>query len=635
MDGIFISYRREDSSGYAGRLYDRLSAHFGADRVFMDVEGIDPGTDFVDAIERAVLSCKVLIVLIGNDWISITDEQGRRRLDDQHDFIRIETGTALDRDIRVVPVLLDGAPMPRADELPTDLAALCRRQAIEIRHKQWEATTRNLIDTLEKIYHPDSPGFAAADQVRGAAAGEGVNPETEPGTMRRGIWVAAGVAGLVLAAMGVWLVLHTAPPLPSASVANPDAPVALRAASAPEPRASLVIEPGNIDFGRVAVGSSGSMRLTLQNTGDGDAVFAAPSLGGQKAGDIRVHNNCPDRLPASGKCAIELEFAPGTSGPVAASLKIGQVDGEQQVVALSGTAVQQPKVVIAAAEPVGGAGIGGVTTSAALSRSTVVTSASIAAINKSAMALSVGSGKPKPSSPPVATTISAASASARSLPSPKIRESAGTSVSPQQAQSTALVTADGKLPQAGEQWVYKVRGRWANTPLRTLEVAATGADNAGVTESVALINDKARKPVEQRSVPGPAAYITDSKELGTEFSPYLAAFGQLGEDTVWSDIPTPNSDSFWTGWHSTGEVTGRETVKVPAGEFSALKVEVWSARSGSGSSTENYTEPVRVHYQIWYAPQIKRYVKMVRSVVAKVGQTMDTDTFELVSYRQK
>ena len=91
VDGIFISYRRDDSAGYAGRLYDRLSAHFGADRVFMDVEGIEPGTDFVDAIERAVASCRVLIVLIGDEWLNAKDTSGRRRLDDPHDFIRLET----------------------------------------------------------------------------------------------------------------------------------------------------------------------------------------------------------------------------------------------------------------------------------------------------------------------------------------------------------------------------------------------------------------------------------------------------------------------------------------------------------------------------------------------------------------
>ena len=101
MDGIFISYRRDDSAGYAGRLYDRLAAQFGADRVFMDVAGIELGTDFVTAIEQAVGSCQVLVVVIGDEWLSTTDAAGRRRLDDPHDFVRLETGVALEREIRL------------------------------------------------------------------------------------------------------------------------------------------------------------------------------------------------------------------------------------------------------------------------------------------------------------------------------------------------------------------------------------------------------------------------------------------------------------------------------------------------------------------------------------------------------
>lgn len=138
--GIFISYRREDAAGYAGRLYDRLAGHFGAERVFMDVEGIEPGADFVEAIERAVGSCEALIVIIGDEWLS-AESAGRRRLDDPADFVRIETATALARGIRVVPVLVEGAVMPRADQLPADLAPLTRRQAVELSHKQWDAST--------------------------------------------------------------------------------------------------------------------------------------------------------------------------------------------------------------------------------------------------------------------------------------------------------------------------------------------------------------------------------------------------------------------------------------------------------------------------------------------------------------
>jgi hypothetical protein len=107
---IFISYRREDSSGWAGRLYDRLSQRFGGDNVFMDIDTIDPGLDFVEVIQQAVGSCDVLVALIGRHWLTSTDEQGQRRLENPEDFVRLEITAALERNIRVIPALLQGAP---------------------------------------------------------------------------------------------------------------------------------------------------------------------------------------------------------------------------------------------------------------------------------------------------------------------------------------------------------------------------------------------------------------------------------------------------------------------------------------------------------------------------------------------
>jgi len=102
MEGIFISYRREESAGHAGRIYDRLRERFGRDRVFMDVSAIEPGVDFVEAIDRAVGSCAVLLVIIGRRWLDCTDGAGRRRLDDPRDFIRLEVGTALRRNLAIM-----------------------------------------------------------------------------------------------------------------------------------------------------------------------------------------------------------------------------------------------------------------------------------------------------------------------------------------------------------------------------------------------------------------------------------------------------------------------------------------------------------------------------------------------------
>ena len=103
FSGIFISYRRDDSSGHAGRLADRLVEHFGRNRIFVDTDTIEPGEDFVTAIERAVGSCEILVAVIGRHWLSAG---GTGRLNDPNDFVRLEIATALRRDIRVIPVLV-------------------------------------------------------------------------------------------------------------------------------------------------------------------------------------------------------------------------------------------------------------------------------------------------------------------------------------------------------------------------------------------------------------------------------------------------------------------------------------------------------------------------------------------------
>jgi glycerophosphoryl diester phosphodiesterase len=130
--GIFISYRRQETAWPARQLYEVLVARFGSEAVFKDVDDIEPGEDFVERITEAVAACDFLLALIGPQWLTITDATGARRLDDPEDFVRLELSAALSRGVRVVPILVDGARMPRADELPPDLAAVTRRQAVEI-----------------------------------------------------------------------------------------------------------------------------------------------------------------------------------------------------------------------------------------------------------------------------------------------------------------------------------------------------------------------------------------------------------------------------------------------------------------------------------------------------------------------
>ena len=127
MPGIFISYRREDTAGYAGRVSDRLSQRFGSEKIFIDVDTIEPGEDFVEAIEEKVGICDALVALIGKDWLDCKNEGGTRRLDDPNDFVRLEVLAALSRNVRVIPVVLEGARMPRLQDLPEPLVPLARR----------------------------------------------------------------------------------------------------------------------------------------------------------------------------------------------------------------------------------------------------------------------------------------------------------------------------------------------------------------------------------------------------------------------------------------------------------------------------------------------------------------------------
>ena len=150
MPGVFISYRREDSSAWTGRLFDILSARFGRNSIFMDLDGIEGGDDFVTVIEKKLKISEVLLAVIGNRWLTATEANGARRLDNPHDFVRIEIAKALERSIRVVPVLVGGATMPRPEDLPQDLRDLSERQAVEIRDNHFHQDADQLLALLHK-----------------------------------------------------------------------------------------------------------------------------------------------------------------------------------------------------------------------------------------------------------------------------------------------------------------------------------------------------------------------------------------------------------------------------------------------------------------------------------------------------
>jgi len=145
---VFLSYRREDSRADAGRLYDRLSAHFGADSVFMDIDDIAAGENFVEKLKNTLNQSDVLLLVIGPRWQSVTDDEGRLRLNAPNDFVRLEVQSALERGIGLIPALVGGARMPERGELPSQLSDVVLHQAIQISDERFHEDVDRLIDAI-------------------------------------------------------------------------------------------------------------------------------------------------------------------------------------------------------------------------------------------------------------------------------------------------------------------------------------------------------------------------------------------------------------------------------------------------------------------------------------------------------
>jgi formylglycine-generating enzyme required for sulfatase activity len=158
MGKIFISYRREDSPADSGRIYDRLWPKYGRENVFKDVDNIPLGADFRRILSDAVAQCDVMLVIIGRQWVSITDAQGQRRLDNPSDFVRIEVEAALARNIPVIPVLVQNAMMPQERELPISLAPLAYRNGMPVRSNDpfFHGDMDLLIHKLDALFAPAS-----------------------------------------------------------------------------------------------------------------------------------------------------------------------------------------------------------------------------------------------------------------------------------------------------------------------------------------------------------------------------------------------------------------------------------------------------------------------------------------------
>jgi hypothetical protein len=184
---VFISYRRDDSTGYAGRLHESLERRLGAGEVFRDVDALQPGQDFVDAIADRLRACRACLVLIGRDWLNATEASGRRRLDQDGDYVRLEIAAALARsDVVVIPVLVEGAAMPAAEALPESIRALARRHAVSLRDEAWDADVDRLAAAVRRaagIDHQPAPSPA----IRPPAA-----------SLKWGLLAAAVIAAFIL-----------------------------------------------------------------------------------------------------------------------------------------------------------------------------------------------------------------------------------------------------------------------------------------------------------------------------------------------------------------------------------------------------------------------------------------------------
>lgn len=170
MSAIFISYRREDSQDSARALYESLVREFGKDRLFMDVEAIGLGTNFHDAVEQSLANCGVFLAVIGPTWLDIraADEpQGQRRLDNPKDNVRQEVATALNKpELPVIPVLVHGASMPAEEKLPDDLKKLACRNALVLRHDDWDGNMQKLVAAIRPRVNNGNAAPQSSSQVQ-------------------------------------------------------------------------------------------------------------------------------------------------------------------------------------------------------------------------------------------------------------------------------------------------------------------------------------------------------------------------------------------------------------------------------------------------------------------------------------
>lgn len=341
MAGVFVSYRRSDSAGHSGRLMDALVEGFEPQQLFRDIEAIEAGADFVEAINRAVADSSVMLVVIGPQWLA-PHADGKRRIDQDNDFVRLEIEAALSLDLRVIPVLVGGAAMPSASGLPASIQPLARRQAHEISDRRWDYDVDQLFAVMEKI-----PGVAPRKRAQAPAAA--APPVRRGMSLGMKALLGAGAVAIVLIGLGSLSNNPTDAPAPAPSAATTPAqpaapapapaPVRAAVAPAPAPRApSATVEvaptqsvhdeqpaPEAPPVARAALNLTGNWRspdgdqLYLEHRGNEVVVIAADGSGTQGfMGQGSVHGQRVDltlmHLQSGGTVTVTMQMTVSQDG---------------------------------------------------------------------------------------------------------------------------------------------------------------------------------------------------------------------------------------------------------------------------------------------------------------------------------
>ena len=206
MSGVFISYRRDDAMGYAGSLVRELQQTFNPDEVFMDVSGIRGGEEFPEVIRKKIEAVDVMLVLIGPQWLDMRGHEGERRLDEEGDYVRMEVALGLKRGVRVVPVLLGDAQMPKVDHLPADLQDLATRNAVWLSNRTWDSDVDLIKDEFRKAFFSVEPG----DEGKRPLVPSGFDPGKSGSSFLLWIGLPFFLIGLVFSAVGVSIALEQA-----------------------------------------------------------------------------------------------------------------------------------------------------------------------------------------------------------------------------------------------------------------------------------------------------------------------------------------------------------------------------------------------------------------------------------------